>query len=84
MKSATRILDLIKGQVAPKQEEKKELEPLLTYEDVSRILGIAVSKVRPFVSSGKLKCRRLGHRTVRFERSQVQKFIESLPSAVPA
>ncbi|MDD4348066.1 MAG: helix-turn-helix domain-containing protein [Opitutales bacterium] len=48
---------------------------LLSRSQVAACLGVSVATVAKFQKSGRLCAIRLGHRTVRYERSEVERFI---------
>jgi len=50
---------------------------LLTYAEVAAKLGVSVFSVQRYVKSGKLVPNILGFRTVRFDRSEVNRFIRN-------
>jgi excisionase family DNA binding protein len=52
-----------------------QLEPLLTIEDVARLLGRTHWTLRHDVKAGRLRCVRIGRR-IMVEPSEIQRFIE--------
>jgi excisionase family DNA binding protein len=53
------------------------MEPLIKASEVRELLGLkSVQTVYSFVNAGKLPAVRLGAKTLRFRRSDVEKFIE--------
>ena len=52
------------------------MEKLLTAKQVASILNISTSTVRRLCRDGELQCLRLGFRTVRFYRSDVEEFLK--------
>lgn len=55
----------------------KAAEPgLMTAADVAARLQVDVRTVRRWEAAGKLKARRLGRRTVRYRREDVERFID--------
>lgn len=52
-------------------------KPLLTAEQVGELLNVAVAEVWRMARSGALPCIRLGHRTMRFDPDDVQKYIDN-------
>jgi excisionase family DNA binding protein len=49
------------------------MEPLLSYDQMAAELGIPVRTLREWVYAGVLPYLKLGHRTVKFQRSRVLK-----------
>jgi excisionase family DNA binding protein len=49
------------------------LEPLLDYGQMAAELGVPVRSLRQLVYKGVVPHLRLGHRTVKFQRSQIEK-----------
>jgi excisionase family DNA binding protein len=49
------------------------IEPLLSYEQLSAELGVPVRSLRELVYAGVIPYLKLGHRTVKFQRSRVEK-----------
>ena len=52
------------------------MEKLLTPKQVASILKISISTVRRLYRDGELQCLRLGHRTVRLYRSDVENYLK--------
>jgi len=48
---------------------------LLSRPQVAVLLGVSVQTVSKYQHSGRLCAVRLGHRTVRYERAEVERFI---------
>jgi excisionase family DNA binding protein len=59
-----------------------ELPKLLDAEQVAKILGKHPRTVLVLAQEGKLPAVRLGHRTVRFQASDVQNYIDAHRTAV--
>lgn len=53
------------------------IQQLMTAEDVGKLLNVAVAEVWRMARSGALPCIRLGHRTLRFDPSDVQAYIDA-------
>jgi excisionase family DNA binding protein len=49
------------------------MEPLLSYDQMAAELGIPVRTLREWVYTGAIPYLKLGHRTVKFQRSRVEK-----------
>lgn len=52
------------------------LEPLLNYEQAAGELGIPVRSLRDLVYKGIVPHLRLGHRTVKFRRSEIERALK--------
>ena len=52
------------------------LEPLLDYQQMAGELGVPVRSLRQLVYKGIVPHLRLGHRTVKFQRSQVERALK--------
>jgi excisionase family DNA binding protein len=52
------------------------LEPLLNYEQAAGELGISVRNLRCLVYSRAVPHLRLGHRTVKFRRSEIERALK--------
>lgn len=52
------------------------MEPLLTLEDVSKILQLHVITVRKFVQAGRIQAVQLGNKEYRVRQSDLETFIE--------
>jgi excisionase family DNA binding protein len=58
-------------------QEVAEDAATLTYADVAKLFDVTVHAVKRWVSNGKLKAERPGHRTVRFTERSVREFREA-------
>jgi excisionase family DNA binding protein len=52
------------------------IERLLTYEELAREIGLPLRSLRTLTYKGIIPHVRLGHRTVRFQASRVQKALQ--------
>jgi excisionase family DNA binding protein len=52
------------------------LEPLLGYDEMAAELGVPVRSLRQLVYKGIVPHLRLGHRTVKFQRSKVERALK--------
>ena len=52
------------------------IEPLLNYSEMAVELGVPVRTLRDFVRRGVVPHLRLGHRTVKFQRSKVARALQ--------
>jgi excisionase family DNA binding protein len=52
------------------------LEPLLSYEQMASELNVPVRSLRELVRKGVIPHLRLGHRTVKFQRSKVDRALQ--------
>jgi len=57
-------------------ENPNVIEPLLSYHALAGELNIRVPELRQLVYSGIVPCLRLGHRTVKFQRSAVERALK--------
>lgn len=55
----------------------------LSYADLEARWGVSRRQLRRWVAEGRLKCRRLSHRTVRFDEADVQRFWDSCAEEPP-
>lgn len=53
----------------------KEKEQYLTYEQVSKLLGVTIPTIHSYVNAGTLTCYNVSSGTVRFKRSEIDEAI---------
>lgn len=59
-----------------KQAKPKPPPPgLLSTAEVAELCGVAVETVKRWRAAGKITGRRLGHRTVRYARQEIERFL---------
>ena len=80
------IDEMIRSEARHNESVTPELTPLLTSQDVARLLGITVRSVQSYVASGALPCVHIGPagRLVRFRQEDVLLLIHpNFPSRTP-
>lgn len=62
--------------VAKAKAKGDTLSPLMSADEVAAFLGIDRATVWRWVSAGKLKARKIGPKTTRFRREDLEKLVE--------